>query len=492
MRWPYPATSIWNRPIGDGAVLKHARIGHTATGSLPDGPPLPTRTIRVEEDIIVASPGAVPVPIQHSSAGWAPDPADRCEVSGAPSPISVEPIPQGWNTDDVRKKQNRSTAIVREDLTLFETQPMEVCDDAAGWRVTSMTAKPAWDGDSIVDGGAGPTPIESPPWASEGGGAHGGSYLSAFGGTIRGGEWVAGGVIPHATKIVVPPRLLSACDPSAACDGFRWPAMTADSAFATPGANNQYTGSNPFLQMGSLLSVDAAFDPETELTTEAARIIARSIQRYGSYVSDVTGTADYIAFSIEEGPDGDVESEFLNSFGFALDAPQPGDPIPSTQLPFLQDMKKIYRKLQVVDNNVAGGITSGGGTPRWVAAPDFTDRPLGTIATPYENEVFQTTSPTFRGHAYDVGQSPDKIRFVSIGIKNSSGLWWNHVTSSWVSSATYKSTPGNASPGAPTDAWSYTPTAVLADGSYELVVRNRDWAGIVTQYVIGFSVDAVP
>ncbi len=485
--WPYPATSIWNRPVGQEAVLVPVRLGAPATDTEPAGPPLPQRTIRIEEGVIIASPGAADVTIAKSSAGWGS--GNRCTADAPEVAVGTVPIPRGWDTTGIRTKQNRPTAIVRPDLTLFETQPVEVCGAGADWHVTSLVNKPSWQGESLITGGNGPYPDGAPVKQQHGGGAHGGSFMSAYGGTIRLGEWVAGGVIPHATKIVVPPRLLSACDLLAACDGFRWPALAADAAFKTPGAANAYSGTNPYLQMGALLTLPGDLDVESLLTSEPAKILARSLQRYGSYVVDVTGSADNISFAAERGPRGSVEGQFASSFGYAVDTPKNRTGISPEQQAFFDDMDQIYRYLEVVDDNAPGA--AGAGEPRWSAAPELTDYPVGTVATPYPGEVFSTATPTMRGFAYDYGPGLDKIRWEVVGLRRLADRLWLTKAGTWVPEKSIRVALSAPEPGASAMLWTWTPPVALEDGDYQLTARARAFGEKWTEIAVRFAIDAI-
>jgi hypothetical protein len=348
--WPYPATSFWNYPVGDGAQLVDLGLGQ--------GEPLPARTLQVEENIVIGTPGASPLDVRAHDVGWTSPDLDnngvvdaserplRCndaQASGQVVPGSTGlPIARGWDTNDFHgRTPNHSSAIVRPDLTLFESQPLHVCDQNGEWFVASQHAPSGWHGDSLLTGGL------------SGGGSHGGSYLSAYGGAIRVGEWVQGGEIPHATKIVVPSRMLSKCDsPSdTVCDGFRWPAKKADVYFNDPAQPSiNYTGDVPAAQMGSLLTVPSSFSPDA-LTSEPARILARSIQRYGTYVVDTTKTADIISFATEWSPNGRVKQQFETAFGFPLAAPQVPTQPTGAQAAFLESRTASLNKkdMRLVD-----------------------------------------------------------------------------------------------------------------------------------------------
>ncbi len=338
LRWPYPWNSIWNYPLGDAARL------------VPLNMVIPTeRTLNVEEDIIVADPDAPLVPIVRHDAAWN-DGETRCgeQLDGDLITPGV-PIPPGFVTDPGYwgVKPNHATAIVMADLTLFETQPLHICPDGT---VVSEYTNERWQGDSILTGGMGGEPD---------GGAHGGSFMTAFGGTIRLGEWVPGGAIRHAIKV----DLDSGANLSTVGGGFRWPALVADSGYLAG-----YAGSVSEARMGSLLALAPDFDVAA-LATEPARILATTLARYGAYVVDGSGWSTAM-FATEWGPDGRVIDEFEREWGYPLAGHRPL--VTGSQAEFLGDIETIYANLQIVDDNAPGNVGgSGDRLAPW--APSFSD-----------------------------------------------------------------------------------------------------------------------
>ena len=337
--WPYPWDSIWNMPLGDQADL------------VPFNMVIPTdRTLNIEEDIIITAPDSPGRDIVKHDAAWR-NGVTRCGSRTFKTLASGIPIPDGWYTDPdyTGRKPNHSAAILMPDMTLFETQPFHICED--GVAVSQFTNE-TWQGDSILTGGMG----------APDGGSHGGSFMTAFGGTIRLGEWVPGGEIRHALKIdVYSHENLSPLD-----GGFRWPALRADRAYDNP--DYGYGGSVPEAKMGALLAVPPDFDISA-LQTEAAAIIAQTLQRYGAYVVDGTGWST-AAFAVEWGPNGRVKDEFEAAWGYPIVGDKSSTSGP--QRAFLEDIETIYAALHVVDDN---GPSSTGGTGDRLApwAPPFTD-----------------------------------------------------------------------------------------------------------------------
>lgn len=332
--WPYPSRSIWNHPIGSDAVM------------VPLGMKAPTaRTVAVEDDILIIAPNAPQRPILEHNAGWSRT-MSRCgSLTGRTLKTGV-PIPGGWTTDPgfYGLTPNHSAAIVMPDLTLYETQPLHVCPDG---KVVSQYAASRWQGNSILTGGM-------PENLGEG--SHGGSFMTAFGGTIRLGEWVPGGEIPHVMKIEVDStkHLWGGTG-----DKFRWPARVADANSA------HYGGTVPAARMGALLALPKSF-PVASLTSEPARIMAKAMQGYGAYIVDETGR-DTVAFATEWGPQGRVTTEFKNTWGFPLD----GHVTQATgaHLAYLKDMEKIYTSLAVVNDNSPTNVGGAGTRMAPWAAP---------------------------------------------------------------------------------------------------------------------------
>jgi hypothetical protein len=192
-------------------------------------------------------------------------------------------------------------------------------------------------------------------------GAHGGSGLSALGGSIRLGELRPGQQgMTHALKINVYSQweLFHA---TTQAGGFRWPATTADcdSCYGTvTGPNNN----NPAMKMGALLAIPPSINiGNLGLETEPAKQLAWTLQNYGAYIVDSTGGAAF-AFSVEEGAAGSFQAQFKADWGF------PFYQWVINNTPWSRDIQRIRPVLQVVDNNSPTSI-GGGGTPRQPLAP---------------------------------------------------------------------------------------------------------------------------
>jgi hypothetical protein len=237
------------------------------------------------------------------------------------------PVPAAYTVPN--SGENASAAFLMPDgNTVTQNQPFTRC--AAGGPATTLVT---WDGEDIRGDGIA--------------GAHGGSGLSALGGTIRVGE-LAAGRISHAMKIELwAAQYYACCAP-------HWPASQVDGY-----ANGQtYGGQYDYLGPGSLLALAPTFD-RASLQTAPAKILARGLQDYGAYVVDDV-YANGWSLVTEQGPNGSVADEAMKLFGVSL-SPKDGDP-------FMSDIVTLFEALQVVTNNSASNV-GGGGAPRASLAP---------------------------------------------------------------------------------------------------------------------------
>ena len=315
---PFASTSIWNMPIGSNAQYVATDI------QVPNG-----WGMTVDPDIIFMDPNAPLTPVYYNGDAWSG--GTRCDAQGAllfNLPMPLDYVIAGASAGDT--PNGSSAAIMAHGRTIKQTQPLTRC--TFGGIATTYDVKSDVDiyGDGIL-------------------GAHGGSGLSAIGGTIRIGELVPGGAINHAIKI----NLNAEVEFS---PGYRWPAVQADSC--SPGC---YGGSNAALKPGALLALPASLDLNSlGLETEPAQMLAWTLQNYGGYVVDSTSWSVY-AVETEQGPAGDVRDEFQSRWGFSMTPTSRGDA-------WSRDMDRIFGALAVVDNNSAGSI-GGGGSPRVPLAP---------------------------------------------------------------------------------------------------------------------------
>ena len=315
--WPFASTSIWNMPIGSGAVYVPAHIA------------APTiQTLISDQDIIVMDPSAPLMALVHNGAGWGG--GNRCTAGGAT--LASVPMPTDFIVPS--NGHNDALAVVMPDgQTVVQGQPFARCAAAAIGTVLALAPSDNLYGAGIL-------------------GAHGGSGLSSLGGTIRLNELVPGGEIRHALKV----NLDAAADlyPS---PGFRWPAIRHDSC--APGC---YGGSVPALEMGSLLAIPAGVNiTALGLETAPGRMLAWTLQNYGAYVADNTARSVF-SIETEDGPNGAVVNQFQQTWGYPFQAPA------GSGTPWSHDINVILANLAVVANNGPASI-GGGGTPLQPLAP---------------------------------------------------------------------------------------------------------------------------
>ena len=330
---PFSSTSIWNMPIGDGAVYVPANLPSVPGGHVWS--PMP----QVDDDIIILKPTAPLTSVKYSNAGWSG--SDRC--TGDSQTLAQVPIPSEFRVGNSR--DNNSAAILLQDgRTIAQMQPFTRC--TAGGAATSLLTFP--NVDIYSDGISG---------------SHGGSRMSALGGTIRFGELRPGQQGPrHALKVNVnSAHDLYNCATFTDC--YRWPALTADS-----GAQSKYgtdgNSQNKAMKMGSLLALPATVDINSMgLRSDPGRQLAWTLQNYGAYIVDSTGGPAF-AIEAELGPANSVRAQFQSDYGYPLEQRV------RDKTPWSTDMQKIVAALAVVNNNSATSV-GGGGTPRQPLAAPF-------------------------------------------------------------------------------------------------------------------------
>jgi hypothetical protein len=252
------------------------------------------------------------------------------------------PIPDSYTVPNGRA--NNGTAILSADgVTVMQIQPFTRC--ATGSYATAMAT-------------AHPVDIRGPGIT----GTHGGSGLSAIGGTLRLGELRPGQQGPrHALKIeVFSAQYLYQARNRSECA--RWPAINCDynavGHYGTWGPGNF----NWAMMQGALLAIPAWVDlASLRLETEPARQLAWTLQNYGAYIVDDTTVPGY-DIALETGPAGSKEAEFRADWGF------PFTQKAGQNTPWVRDFKRLVVALQVVDNNGPASI-GGGGQPRQPLAP---------------------------------------------------------------------------------------------------------------------------
>jgi hypothetical protein len=343
LQQPFASMSIWNMPIGSGAVFAPANLSANPD---PSGAIGRTPVSQPEEERIVLTPTAPLTTIYYSNAAWTD--ADRCSPSNTGSVYGFPkriPMPSGFVvTSD--GKNDGAAFLMPDGRTIVQMQPLARC--TTGGSGTALVAHSNWTVDLYGDGIAG---------------AHGGSGLSTIGGTIRLGELRPGQLgMHHALKIDVY-SALELYHGATRADDYRWPASTADSCTprcygSVPGPNNN----NPAMKMGALLAIPSSLNINSlGLETEAALQLAWTLQNYGAYIVDSNPAPDFY-FAVEEGAQGSFQAQFQADWGF------PFYEYVMNNTPWVRDIMRIRPVLQVVNNNSPTSI-GGGGTPLQPLAP---------------------------------------------------------------------------------------------------------------------------
>src|SRR5581483_9669059 len=336
LQWPFSATSIWNMPIGSNAVYVPANLP-AIPYSANQWAPMPA----IDREYIVLTPTAPLTNINYSSAAWSG--ADRCTATGGV--LFQVPIPSNFIVPNT--PGNASSAFLLQDgRTIVQTQPFARCTTGgSGTTLTGLSQFPQVDlyGDGI-------------------GGSHGGSGLSAVGGSIRLGELRPGNQGPrHALKVAVySAQVLYQCTTYTDC--FRWPADRADGNAV--GSYGTLRPNNSAMKMGALLAVPASVDLSTiGLETEPGKQLAWTLQNYGAYIDDSLGEPSF-AIDAEIGPNGSKLDEFQADWGYPMEQRV------NDNTPWSRDIQRLMTALYVVDNNSSTSIV-GGGTPLQPFAPAF-------------------------------------------------------------------------------------------------------------------------
>ena len=340
-RWlqPFAVNSIWNTAIGSDAAYVPAGIYRDASGM--HGPPA---EIHNDQDILIATTASDPL------TDWIDDSGNFPGMCGATGTVRDHlPMPHDFVTDCVANN-NGAAVLLPDNETLVQMQPLYRGTAGApfiAWWHTGAPQPFPWNVSILGDGALG---------------AHGGSGLSAIGGTIRLDELLEGSPpIAHALKLELWAHAYYYFNYSsgvyATC--YTWPAVGCDSYWNAP--NIGYNGTNVFIKPGALLAVapDDAPAVAANLTTEPARRILQALVDYGGYLVDDTGSEEGGgALCMERG----VTAELRAAYNVSVAIEDPLTPAGQGSALYW-DIVAIFRALSVVVNNGPASI-GGGGTPR--------------------------------------------------------------------------------------------------------------------------------
>ncbi|HWB95767.1 MAG TPA: hypothetical protein VG672_03670, partial [Bryobacteraceae bacterium] len=337
MLQPFESSSIWNTPIGTGAVYVQANI-------------TPPASIAQDDDILILTPTAPMTAVDTSKAAWQSATINRCNFKQwpvTPAGFSV-PVPTNFILDNTLPGMdgtpNNAGAVLQPDnQTLIQFQPLQRC--TAGGPLTYLAGALYANGNLYTDGMLG---------------AHGGSQLSSIGGTIRLAELQPGNspivngvadVIRHVLKFEFNTGLFSHFGA-----GPFWPAQVQDGA-----------------SEGLLVALLPSFN-YNNLQSAPGRSIAWTLINYGAYIVDNSGWDDInicteLSTSTLDGTINRVYSEFQSDWGysFARDSQDSTDPA----TPWSEDIQTIVANLQVITNNGPASV-GGGGTPLQPLLPAVT------------------------------------------------------------------------------------------------------------------------
>ena len=320
--WPFAADSIWNTPIGSDAVYVPANIA-------------PAGYIGDDKELLFRVSSNAPVRAVYGPFSWQRR-AWREGDPGAKQQVGEVSIPDDLLVADANPPHtpnNCSAFLMPDGRTVVQIAPLARIEQGGpvfGWK---------WADEDLLGAGAG--------------GSHGGSYLSALGGSIRRGELTGPDPIRHVIKMDLwgQKYLYRATNEPDGRAGYRWPATTADSA-----AEQLYHGTNSALQMGSLLAIPpSVLESTLTLRTAAGRKLFHALQDYGAYIVDDSAW-DCHYLCAEQGVSEELQAVQGSSFG--------------TGGAFVDDVNELVRHLYVVDNNGPENV-GGGGTRRAPPPPPF-------------------------------------------------------------------------------------------------------------------------
>lgn len=327
-QWPFSSNSIWNLPIGSGATYANATLAD------------PTEGFGGDEEYLYKLNSSDPLRSVYGGGAWT---GGRCQgtiYQNVKLPIAddlIVPDSAPGNTPN-----NCAAFLMPDGRTIEQISPLARC--MAGGNVHGYR----WTQQDIYGTG-----IK---------GSHGGSGLSAIGGSLRLGELTSSEPIRHALKLVVYERLNLSYNLTASANdrGFRWPADRADSI-----ASQAYKGTNPEVRMGSLLAIPPSVSQQSlNLQTIPGRKIFSALQDYGAYIVDASGW-NFSYFGVERG----TSTQLRNAYGYGFFV-RPSSTGGAAL--FYQDLLKLWRSLKVITNNSSTSI-GGGGTRRQPLAPAIID-----------------------------------------------------------------------------------------------------------------------
>lgn len=368
--WPFSAQSIWNTAVGSSAVYHFANLFPDEDPKSVLGPPA---NFHCDQDWALRAGSADPeAPWQDSYSAFpapnctGPFGHDNCCVATGLPVVSSLPLPVDAVTNCIANN-NAAALLLPDNVTLVQFQPF--------YRGVAGGPFMAWYHQGCP---------QAFPWnqsiLSEGNlGAHGGSGLSALGGSVRSGElFEESPPIRHALKIELwsgsyyygqSPALQPVTVENGGRNQYHWPATGSDSGSNVPcSQGGLYCGKDPYVAPGSLLAIRPSDHPLLlpKLQTVIGRRLLDALTDFGAYIVDDTGSLQNGAAICFEPS---VQDEVLQRYNVSFYL---GNPLQQGKqgAVMYDDLLLLYRNLYAVINNGPQTI-GGGGTPRQPAPPPF-------------------------------------------------------------------------------------------------------------------------
>ncbi len=247
--WPFASTSIWNMPVGSGALFDPAQL-------FPS--PATPASVFLDTEYFYATTDADPwTPWYHQ--GWWAGRTSHCTVIG---PLVGE-IQFPANATVTMGGNNAAALLLPDNVTLLQLQPLYRCK--VGSPILAQDFVMHRENESILEDGMY--------------GAHGGSGLSSIGGSLRLGELLPDSPpIRHALKLEL---FANHYFNSFPC--FYWPARQCDGYAHNESNPLFYNGTNPYMGPGALLAVPSDLAPalEAQMSTIPGAKLLAALTDYG-------------------------------------------------------------------------------------------------------------------------------------------------------------------------------------------------------------------
>lgn len=306
--WPFASSSAFNRPIGSGASGNY--VDHPAIRSMG-------ANINRTSHSIVLSISQSSFPLVHITF------AAQCDA-GVSFPALDLRIESGVTGADPQAcPRDGFLNVISTDGYAYGFQRFNRTGTNAG----TANRHQLYSHDHVLTGVGYPS--------SDGfqGRGHWVSGFNIAAGVMR--KWelqeVADGnrlIFNHVLMAALPREILKDPGTGGRSATYRWPASYAD---------NSYTQQTGTVLMGSLLAIQPSLDIEAQSWTDGAKVLARTLQRYGAYVGATAGGG--LKFYAEASGSSAVVSQMLTN----IDA--------------------IRDNIRVIDNNSPTAIGGGGAYP---------------------------------------------------------------------------------------------------------------------------------